>query len=156
MVLKRLHPQEVGGQGVDLMQPPKTKSSNVVMVFAVDETETHSHTVTEQGFGISTPLSKPVKKTIFRWEGKLHGSGPNVGGSSNSNLKLVSLAENWSSEYMRTKDLASKGMKEPPYALDFSAPPDVVGARELTLAERELFLDAFRQANRDIVKNRKK
>ncbi|MCX6695880.1 MAG: hypothetical protein NTU61_06250 [Candidatus Altiarchaeota archaeon] len=147
MVLKQHTPQVVEGQLVESMQKPKSQLTNVIQVYAIEETVTHKDDITAQGFGYSTPLSAPVKKTHFRWQGKLHGSGPGVTGNSNSNETLDGLAENWSSNYLQHPNPAAKAAKQPSYGLDFSPPSELKGARPLTMPEREQFIDAFRKAN---------
>lgn len=143
-------------------------------IYVVEEMKTHKDTVTDQGFGYSTPLESPQKSSRFVWEGKLQPSEherqnpqsrEGYAGSSMSHDDIERLAENFSYNYRThlNPDLQKRG--ESSYSLKFEPSEEVIRKfkeqhgenatiRGLNAEEQERFMDAFRKANEEATKKK--
>jgi len=146
-------------------------------IYVVEEVRTHKDTVTEQGFGYSTPLKYPEKLSHFAWRGRLQPTeyerrNPQSSKSSQgytesmmSQDDIEMLAVNFAHNY-RTRqnpDLQERG--ESSYLLKFEPSEKIIKEfeerrgqgstiRGLNLEEQKIFMDAFRKANEEATKKK--
>jgi hypothetical protein len=136
-----------------------------VFAFTDQGLKTHTDEVTDQGFGISTPLPTPetVNSTLYRWRGHLHPDTETTVFSTCPTPET--LAENFAlnSQDRQRPDLAKQGL--PSYLFDYTPPedqfteltsarpdfanPDVLRVvRGLNEDEQKRFMAALAKANR--------
>jgi hypothetical protein len=121
------------------------QKTNLISVYAVEQTRTHQDRVTEQGFGISTPLKEPQTTVAYLWKGRLHGSAPDVISTSGVGANPETCAKNFSPNYLSHQNLEGERKGIPSYRLDFKPPKGDAqeGARALSPDERDRFNRAF-------------
>lgn len=134
-------------------------TSHEVSIFAADRIKTSVDIFSNQGFGRTTSLEKPISSTTYHWSGILHGKGTDNVGSSNCRDTLSQLAANFAENYRghQNPDLQKAGKAS--YTLCFeptsmdtltfsSGQQGQVTIRPLTAEEQQVFMRAFQQANK--------
>lgn len=146
-----------------------------VHVYVVELAISHADTVSQQGFGHSTPLAVPERRITYNWKGKLHSttfershpqSREGYTGSSNAHADIAELARNFAYNYRERQNPDLEKQGSPSYTLQFGPPEEVAqkvkeqygdGAivRGLTAVEQKAFMNAFQEANIEVAKEKR-